>query len=151
MPPRKCPECGRFLKNALVDDLVRAPVPCPKCGVELTAEMFGLAAEPAAAAPAVPSPATAAAASIRPPDLRPDTVRDRQDPLAGWDVGVPPPVVEDRRPFPTDTVLVAAGAVVGGVAGTLATDRRARGGVLGALAGLVAAGVVRRVWLLPDV
>ena len=183
MPPHQCPECGRFLKNALVEGLATAPAPCPKCEVELTAELFGPAeATPSEATPveAGPGPAVApatsasplagadpastaspaaptdravperAAASVRPPDLEPGRVRDAADPLAGWDAGLPPPPVEDRRPFPTDTVLVAAGAGVGALAGALASDRQLRGGVVGAVAGAVATGAVRRIWQLPD-
>ena len=194
MPPQQCPECGRFLKNALVEGLTAAPAPCPKCGIELTAEMFGLAdadgppavpvgltdplvTDPGVTGPGSPdvAPATSAgddtpleavaiaaapvrtsngatpvAPSIRPPDLAPEAVRDRDDPLAGWDVGVPLPEVRDRRPFPTDTVLVAAGAVGGAVAGSLTIDRRGRGATLGALAGVGAVALIRRIWLLPD-
>lgn len=35
MPPKRCPECGRFLANDLVSSLGEAPAPCPRCGVEL--------------------------------------------------------------------------------------------------------------------
>lgn len=164
MPPEQCPECGRFLKRALVESLAVAPAACPKCEVELTASMFGAA--PAAAPPAVAEPAVeeadvgearvaaeAAAVvspSVRPPDLTPATVRDPDDPLAGWDAGVPLPPVGDRRPFPTDTVVVAAGAALGAVAGSLLTERRARGGAAGALVGAVLAGAARRIWRLPE-
>lgn len=192
MPPQQCPECGRFLKNALIEGLAAADAPCPKCGTALTAAMFeapgggppavptaggsvapaGDAAtpeQPAAGAPDLtevvadaPAGATLAPAehasngaspvapSIRPPDLVPEAVRDRDDPLAGWDVGVPLPEVRDRRPFPTDTVLVVAGAVGGAVAGSLTVDRRTRGAALGALAGVGAVALIRRIWLLPD-
>lgn len=193
MPPQQCPECGRFLKNALVEGLAAANAPCPKCGMELTAEMFGAptgggppalpadagtpspppdapeatglaevaeavaavadgpssTALPAAAAPGA-NGASRVAPSIRPPDLAPEAVRDRDDPLAGWDVGVPLPEVRDRRPFPTDTVLVVAGAVGGAVAGSLTVDRRTRGATFGALAGVGAVALIRRIWLLPD-
>ena len=187
MPPQQCPECGRFLKNALVEGLADAPAPCPKCGIELTAERFGVvdaegppavpagltdpevtdpevvdaaaassddAPLEAVAVAAAPAPttngATPVAPSIRPPDLAPEAVRDRDDPLAGWDLGVPLPEVRDRRPFPTDTVLVAAGAVGGAVAGSLTVDRRGRGATIGALAGVGAVALIRRIWLLPD-
>lgn len=186
MPPQQCPECGRFLKRALVEGLTATPAPCPKCGTTLTAAMFGGADDVAVAAPAVsggpgegspdegppaippgitdpdviapeaaapaitdPTPIDAAP-SIRPPDLAPELVRDRDDPLAGWDVGVALPEVVDRRPFPTDTVLLVAGAVGGAVVGTLTSERRGRAGVLGALAGVGAVAVIRRVWQLPD-
>jgi hypothetical protein len=43
VPPEQCPECGRFLKNALVARTRAAPVPCPGCGFQLTALLFSLA------------------------------------------------------------------------------------------------------------
>lgn len=164
MPPQQCPECGRFLKHALVVGLVEAPAPCPKCGVELTAPMFGDGevatpapeptlpdhAPPVPTAVPTPSPAAVTSPSVRPPDLVPAAVRDRDDPLAGWDVGVPLTSVTDRRPFPTDTVVVAAGAALGAVAGSIASDRRVAGASAGAAAGALTAGALRRVWRLPD-
>ncbi|MTV25924.1 hypothetical protein FTX61_10965 [Nitriliruptoraceae bacterium ZYF776] len=198
MPPQQCPECGRFLKNALVEGLASAPAPCPKCGIELTAGMFdedggsvvpsptgesaapeeataapavdpdgppplpaaALAAEDPAAAPAAgatqaapPPPAVAdlADASVRPPDLSPDEVRDTPDPLAGWDAGAPVVggPVADRRPFPTDTVVVGGAGVVGLLVGLLLGRRRGRDAAAGALAGVLVAGVARRIWRLP--
>lgn len=159
MPPHQCPECGRFLKNAVVADLARAPAPCPACEVELTPAMFGLQPAmpsptgPATVPPPTPQPVAAASPpspSIRPPDLQPEAVRDRDDPLAGWDAGIAAPEVVDQRPFPTDLVVVVAGAVAGAVTGTLAAERRGRAGALGAVAGALAAGAVRRIWALPD-
>lgn len=178
MPPQQCPECGRFLKNALVERLEAAPAPCPKCGIELTAAHFAEAGvadadHGPALAPAAPPPASSAgtsdlpvaapaagtslqgsqvsgAASVRPPDLLPDQVRDAHDPLAGWDAGVPLPEVRDRRPFPTDTVVVVAGAVAGTVAGTMLTERRTAGGLLGAVTGAGLAGALRQIWRLPE-
>jgi hypothetical protein len=35
VPPKRCPECGRFLANDLVSSLADAPAPCPRCGIEL--------------------------------------------------------------------------------------------------------------------
>lgn len=72
------------------------------------------------------------------------------DVLAGWDPAGPPPVLDGRAPFPTDTV-VAVGAMVLGTAAGLALGgrhpllRAQVGGVLG----LAAAIVVRRMWRLP--
>ena len=72
------------------------------------------------------------------------------DVLAGWDPAGPPPVLDGRAPFPTDTV-VAVGAIVAGMVAGLALGgrhplvRAQAGGVLG-LAGAIAA---RRMWRLP--
>lgn len=163
MPPQQCPECGRFLKNAFVVDLASQPAACPGCDVELTATMF----EDADGPPPPPAEALAAAtdarasagtgvrdladASVRPPDLVPEDVRDDPDPLAGWDVGAPQvglPVV-DRRPFPTDTVVIAGAGALGLAAGLLAGRRRGRDAAVGALIGVVVAGVARRIWQAP--
>jgi hypothetical protein len=88
--------------------------------------------------------------SVRPPDLLPDTVRD--DVLAGWDVGVGPTEMarwrQDRRPFPTDTVVVAGAAAVGLAIGAVLDDRRVRGAALGAVLGAVAGAATRRLWRL---
>jgi hypothetical protein len=175
VPPQQCPTCGRFLKRALVDGLVEASAPCPKCGNELTAEMFGLdgaaaattpltSVRAAAAAPAagpdgadagagapVPAGATTAAPSVRPPDLPPSDVRDAPDPLAGWDVGAPggPVEVRDERPFPIDTIAVVGSAAVGAVLGATFGDRPVRDGIFGALGGAVGAAVARQLWQLP--
>lgn len=35
MPPKRCPECGRFLANDLVASLQTGPAPCPRCGIDL--------------------------------------------------------------------------------------------------------------------
>jgi hypothetical protein len=92
--------------------------------------------------------------SVRPPDLAPESVRDRDaDVLAGWDRGADAEEIaswrRDRRPFPTDTVVVLGAAASGVLLGLLA-DRghRTRGALLGGLGGLVGAGVGRRVWRL---
>ena len=77
-----------------------------------------------------------------------DRVAD--DVLAGWDPAGPPPVLDGRAPFPTDTV-VAVGAIVAGMVAGLALRgrhplvRAQVGGVLG-LAGAI---VARRMWRLP--
>lgn len=171
MPPQQCPTCGRFLKRALVDGLVEAPAPCPKCGNQLTAAMFGLdggtapftavravtdtpvRSEAPGPPPAPPraAPAAAGAPSVRPPDLPPSDVRDAPDPLAGWDAGAPggPAAVRDERPFPTDTVAVLGAAGVGAVLGATLGNRPVRDGLLGALGGAVGAAVARQLWQLP--
>ncbi|MEX0835066.1 MAG: hypothetical protein WD010_03175 [Nitriliruptor sp.] len=140
MPPEQCPECGRFLKRALIVGLAEAPAPCPRCGVELTADRFGGG-----------TPTDPPATSVRPPDLRPDEVRDIDDPVATWDAGVPVGVaaVRDERPFPVDTVVVLGAAAVGLALGLGLGQRRGRNAVLGALGGAVGAGIARRVWQLP--
>lgn len=144
MAPKQCPNCSRFLRNALVDGLVDGPAPCPGCDEELTAELF--------AAPAT-GPADDAEPSVRPPDLPPDQVRDdASDVLAGWDRGAGAAEIaswtQDRRPFPTDTVVVVSGAVAGALLGAALTPRRGRGALLGGVAGLLGAAGIRRVWQL---
>lgn len=75
---------------------------------------------------------------------------DAADVLAGWDPAGPPPPLDGRAPFPTDTV-VAAVAVVAGAAVALARGgpRPLRRASLGALGGLGGAIVARRMWRLP--
>jgi len=93
-------------------------------------------------------------ASVRPPDLDPRDVQAVDDDvLAGWDIGATDEEIAawrlDRRPFPTDTVVVAVGAVLGGVLGSaVSTRRRPLGAGAGLLGGAVAAGAARRVWEL---
>ncbi len=155
MPPEQCPACGRFLKRSLVDGLATAPEPCPKCGRELTAAMFEVGTVGEAVASGAPAGASVGSAglapSVRPPDLPPDDVRDRPDPLAGWDAGVPDGLVavRDERPFPVDTVAVAGAAAVGAIVGAIVGRRAIRDAVLGALGGAIGAGVSRRIWELP--
>ena len=149
MPPRQCPECGRFLKNALVESLDEASQPCPGCATVLTAAMFeGPAARGAADAESD--------VSVRPPDLEPETVRDvDRDVLAGWDVGATAAEVaswrEDRPPLPVDAAVLTSGALLGAGFGVLCDpDRRVRGGAIGLAAGVASAVVVRRLWRLPS-
>lgn len=80
-------------------------------------------------------------------DERADVV---DDVLAGWDPAGPPPPLDGSPPFPTDTVI-AVGAMLAGMAlGVARGGRRpvSRAG-LGALVGLGAAIVARRMWRLP--
>ena len=49
--------------------------------------------------------------------------RAADDVLAGWDPAGPPPVLDGRAPFPTDTV-VAVGAIVAGMVAGLALGGR---------------------------
>ncbi len=164
MPPQQCPECGRFLKNALVESLAERPAPCPGCDVELTSAMLaGTAADPGGASdpsdPSVPATGQASAqaqrdVSVRPPDLEPVDVRSADDdPLARWDVGATADEVAswhvDQRPFPTDAVVVAGAAVIGlGVGCVADREARARGAAVGFAAGAVAGAIVRRIWRL---
>lgn len=139
MPPEQCPSCGRFLRDALVETLdERGARPCPHCGEPLTAAAV----------------LTDEDGSVRPPDLPPDEVRAAPDDvLVGWDLGVSAAEIEswraDRRPVPVDTIVVAAGALVGGGVGAAVDKRRVRGGALGLLVGTVLAAGVRRIWRLP--
>ena len=72
------------------------------------------------------------------------------DVLAGWDPDGPPPVLDGRAPFPTDTVI-AVGAMLAGAA--LGVARGGRHPLVranfGGLLGLGAAIVARRMWRLP--
>ncbi len=72
------------------------------------------------------------------------------DVLAGWDPAGPPPPLDGRAPFPTDTV-VAAAATFAGLTLALARGggRPVRRALAGALAGLGTAVVARRMWRLP--
>ncbi|MFP4634607.1 MAG: hypothetical protein ACLFRD_01985 [Nitriliruptoraceae bacterium] len=148
MPPRQCPECGRFLKNALVERLTDGPEPCPGCGTTLRAAMF-LDAEPSVGAEGDGSPA-----SVRPPDLEPGSVRESaRDPLAGWDPDASAAEVaswrDDRPPFPVDLTVVVGAALLGAGVGALSDERqRGRGAALGLLVGVSTAAVVRRIWRL---
>lgn len=187
MPPKRCPECGRFLSNEFVASLADASLPCPRCETPLEADALvggarssrraprDRAAEPrgltASAVDAGPrhgdggdrgggdrgeagDPGGDALPSVRPPDLDPSAVRaPGEDVLAGWDEGVTVDEVGswrvDRRPFPTDVVVVVGAALIGGVLGAAVADRhRPLGAALGVLGGVVAAGIVRRVWEL---
>lgn len=120
----------------------------------MTAEQAGTpAAEQADAAAAPTSEPVVADPSIRPPDLEPTTVRDHEDVLHGWDRDTSATGLwTDRRPFPTDTVIVGGAAAAGAAAGIVLARRRGGSVLLGALGGLlvggVTAGVGRRVWHL---
>jgi len=163
VPPKQCPECGRFLKNAFIDALDGIGTPCPRCDGTLTAAMFagsfggsGGAAGPATRSEPllVPAGGSGDEVSVRPPDLEPEAVRDRSpDVLAGWDVGVGEAEVaawrQDRRPVPVDTLVVVGAGVAGVVAGLLLLpEHRLRGASFGALSGFAGAATVRRVWRL---
>lgn len=172
MPPKRCPECGRFLSNELVSSLASSSVPCPRCGTPLSADTIvgggggaratartqpvtaALAATPAGGNGQAPQEQVLEPASVRPPDLDPSQLRsDEEDVLEGWDAGVTADEIAgwraDRRPFPTDTVVVAVAALLGGVVGGVVCEqRRGLGAGIGAAGGAVAAGVVRRVWEL---
>jgi len=162
VPPKQCPYCGRFLKNALVEGLAEGAQPCPGCQATLTSELFDAASAPVAGAASAPSadaaisePTEGGSGSVRPPDLRPDEVRDHaSDVLEGWDRGVSAAEIagwdHDHRSLPIDAVVVAAGGLVGGVVGALLLRHRLRGALVGGLFGAVVAAVVRQVWRLPD-
>jgi hypothetical protein len=187
VPPKQCPACGRFLKNAFVEALHDAAAACPACGGELVASMFvvdatgatdsasptvaapaagaasgaasvpGAAEVPGSAGPAGP-PAATEQVSVRPPDLEPATVRDTtRDVLAGWDVTADAAEIaswqRDRRPFPTDTVVVvgagALGAIAGGLIGASRRPRRVGAGIAGgSTLGFAVAVISRRIWRL---
>lgn len=153
MAPQQCPACGRFLKNDLVQSLAHGDQPCPRCAETLTAEMFGVGVlDPVG--PSTTSAARGDDASVRPPDLAPEQVRDDGDVLAGWDVGADAAEIaswnRDRAPFPTDTVVVVAGAVLGGVLGATILRSRLKGAVIGTGLGIGVGAAVRQVWRLTD-
>jgi hypothetical protein len=58
-------------------------------------------------------------------------------------------IADDQRPFPVDTVVVGAAAVLGAVAGAAFGKRPGRDAALGALGGVIGAAVARRIWRLP--
>jgi hypothetical protein len=72
------------------------------------------------------------------------------DVLAGWDPAGPPPPLDGAGPFPTDTVAVIAGLVIGAGLGLAVGGRhplvRAN---LGGIAGMAVAIAARRRWRLP--
>ena len=124
MPPKQCPECGRFLAAAFVAALAEQPTPCPKCGTPLGGEH----GEPVAAAAAAATPA------VRPPD---------RDPLEGWDgPDAPTPRDDlDRGPGAVDPATAVPAVLVGTMLGALLGGRSHRrlGALLGALLGAVGA------------
>jgi hypothetical protein len=87
--------------------------------------------------------------SVRPSELDP-AATGASDVLAGWDVDGAVPARLERPPFPLDTVVVGGAALVGALVGAAGgRGHRARRGLLGALVGVGAAGVLRRVWRSP--
>ena len=164
MPPKRCPECGRFLSNEFVASLATASAPCPRCETSLSPDTIvgGGRAQPGGAVAggrvqrgAAPDrDARGTEDSVRPPDLDPAEVQHQDlDVLAGWDLGATPEEVAswrvDRRPFPADTVVVVAGTLVGAtLAGLLARQHRAGWIAAGALGGAGIAGASRRIWEL---
>lgn len=146
MPPKQCPNCGRFLSSALVDALPEGEQPCPGCAEPLAAGMFADSAAPDA------DPGTSG--SIRPPDLAPSEVRGTPDVLDGWDRDAGPAEIaawaRDDPPFPTDAVAVAASAFGGAVMGAALLRRRGTGALIGGLLGALVAALVRRIWRSPD-
>jgi hypothetical protein len=77
VPPKRCPECGRFLANDLVSSLSDAPAPCPRCGQELRPDTIIGGGErsrrsrptraPEPTPEAIPAPAASAAGPPRVP------------------------------------------------------------------------------------
>lgn len=140
--PAQCPTCARFLAKAFVEGLEVEPAVCPKCETLLTAEQFG--GEPAPPqAPTGRDEEPAAAAELR---------NEVTDELAGWDTGADVVDLDHHRGHdaPSDLAIVAGAGAFGLVAGAVVSARRGRGGVLGLLAGVLAAAVARRIWVLED-
>lgn len=172
MPPR-CPACGRFLSTDLVRSLHSEPAACPRCEVELTAEMFdvGTTAEPArlGAAPVVgadpvvdadPSDGSpdrpsveAPPESVRPPDLPPDDVREvvgSDDVLAGWDHGPDERTSEGEAVVALSASILAGGVVGGLLGGAVSRRHRSLGAVIGTVLGALAALAGSRALGLPS-
>jgi len=145
LPPKRCPECGRFLSNELVGRLAEEQLPCPRCETPLSAE---------AVVGGSPPDGAKGGGSIRPPDLDPQDVRDAgDDVLSGWDPGADAAEVaswaDDQRPLPVDTIVVLVGLAIGAAVGAIVPERRrVIGAMLGAVAGAVTAGASRRLWEL---
>jgi hypothetical protein len=155
--PTACPRCGTGLVAAMFDAPADGSVPDPSRPAPTATDERSVRPPDLGRA----DPATTRVlevtgrgpGSVRPPDLPPVTVRDEpRDVLEGWDVGVDPAELDrwrhDRPPFPTDTAIVAGAGVAGALIGAFAADRRARGALLGGLAGVVGAALVRQVWRL---
>jgi len=170
VPPQQCPTCSRFLKNALVASLAHTSAPCPGCGQTLTAADFSSGSESStgqsdagtlAAHPASDTTQEAATtrlgddvAEARAESLEDDAFDDvvaPMDVLEGWDLdGDSAKWLDDRPPFPSDTVIVATSAAAGAVIGAVCAGRRIRGSIAGALLGAVGAGIARKIWVLKD-
>lgn len=59
MPPPQCPECGRFLATAFIEQIRTEPAPCPGCDTQLSH-----AAQDAGATPVEPRPVPPPAATL---------------------------------------------------------------------------------------
>lgn len=161
MPPPQCPECGRFLATAFVEQITSEPAPCPGCGTELslapqdpddegddaqldveddaTTEPAATEAPDGEDVPADDGPPLTPAAAGVAADVEPEpttSVRppDR-DPLEGWDQSGTLPAPTDEL----DPVELAVGAGAGLLLGLLlgGRDHRGLGALLGALLGAV--------------
>jgi hypothetical protein len=165
--PTPCPRCETGLVASMFPEerSVRPPDLGPRTPPAATSPVGAEAGPTTTAGPpsgaATSSPLGPAAAprtgsdrgSVRPPDLVPVMVRDEpRDVLAGWDAGVTPAELDrwrdDRPPFPTDGVIVAGAGVVGALLGALVPDRRGRNAVIGGVAGVLGAAMIRQVWRL---
>ena len=167
MPPPQCPECGRFLATAFVEQIATEPAPCPGCGAELSFEPEddtpaaaassgdedtagddvadeGAAPEGDSAAPEdedvdAPHPAPADA----PGDVEPDpgTAVRPPDRPADRDplAGWDETVTLPAPDDELDPAVLAAGVGIGALLGILlgGRDHRALGALLGALLGAV--------------
>lgn len=155
MPPKQCPNCGRFLKNVLVEALEDGPQPCPGCAEPLTPDLLGRDSGTVADGAGHRAGSGDGGASVRPPDLDPGDVRDdASDVLEGWDRGADAAEIatwnEDHAPLPVDAIVVGGSGLVGALLGAVLLRRRVRGALVGGLFGVLAAAVARRIWRLPD-
>ncbi|MEX2324255.1 MAG: hypothetical protein WD576_00765 [Nitriliruptoraceae bacterium] len=151
MPPKQCPDCGRFLKNVFVASLSDDDQPCPGCGNVLTAAAFDhdntTTKSPDSTTETGPS-TDKAGAGPQGPDSESDATPTR-DVLQGWDAdGSDERWRDDRPPFPQDLAWLAGAAAAGTLVGVAVSRRRLRGGILGLLAGAAAATAARQMWRL---
>ncbi len=112
MPPKRCPECGRFLSNELVASLADTSQPCPRCETPLEADKLvggsGAARRPSRrqAAPAQPEAAEPAPVeAVTQPPVGGSAV-DAVDPV---DAAAPvaPAVTSEVGQAPDDAASVA--------------------------------------------
>lgn len=140
----KCPQCGRFLRRDVVEELAARPVDCPECGARIPRDEAPRDEVVSRLGDAVP------AGVVGSSEVSPGRNRGVLD---GWDVGVAEAEVaswnRDARPFPVDVTAIVAGAAAGAVSGARSAGAgRARAAATGAVVGAAIAAGARRIWRL---